>query len=497
MPPPVPEQQIGGKFAFAAIAALVLFQLWLQFNAPLIHDASWYLHVARGLLHGKHLYTDFIEVNPPLGMWLMVPVVWFSDLIQSRSDWVYKAILFLISAASMGLVNRYMKLGEWLTASQRLMFVALFTAGVLILPGPDFGEREHLILLLFAPWLFLRLARHAGARINAVEAILIGSLAAIAIVLKPQSVFAPLFVEAFLLWQSRKFKSIFPAENLAAGVTVAFYAATILYFAPLFLYDMVPLGRAAYMPFYGYPAIVQLFNARWCLSFMLLTVFALRFMSGEVRPLVLALLWAGTGFALSFAVQNKGFSYQVLPATIFAWGAMALVAAMSWSKRSKHLTLLLVIAGLATLRIFTEPLRYASSDAPFIAGIEMSAPQAKSIFIASTRLSHGFPLVEERNLKWTSRLPTQWLAPYVASRWQDGPLPDDKIIKMALDVTVTDLITGQPDIIFIDQDPDQVYVPGGRFDYVKFWSQDPRFAAFWQGYEKHTGQNLFDVYRKK
>jgi hypothetical protein len=487
----------GGIHALAGIASLFVIQAWVQLNAPLIHDASWYLHVARGLIQGKHLYTDFIEVNPPLGMWLMVPVVWLADLINLRADWVYKAILLVISAASVGLVNRYMKLGEWLPASRRLLFVALFTAGILILPGPDFGEREHLVLLLFAPWLFLRLARHTGARINTVEAIIVGSLAAIAIVLKPQSVFAPLFVEAFLLWRSRKFKSIFAPENFAAAMTVVLYAAAILYFAPLFLADMVPLGRAAYMPFYGYPIVVQLFNARWCLSFMLVTIFALRFMSGKIGPLALALLWAGMGFALSFAVQNKGFSYQIMPATIFAWNAMVLVVATSWSERSKHLTMLLVIAGLVTLRIFTEPLRYVSSDAPFIAGIEMSAPQAKSIFIASTRLSHGFPLVEERNLQWTSRLPTQWLAPYVASRWQDGPLPDDKIIEMALEVTVTDLIAGEPDLIFVDTDPDQAYVPGGRFDYVKFWSNDPRFQSFWQGYEKHTGQNLFDVYRKK
>jgi hypothetical protein len=489
--------RVGGRFAFAAIALLFCLQTYLQFTAPLIHDASWYLHVARGLLHGKHLYTDFIEVNPPLGMWLIVPVVWIADYFQLRADLTYKVFLLFISIASILLVNRYIKTVAWFSASRRVIFITAFAAGVLFLPGPDFGEREHLIALLFAPWLFLRVARNNGAKVNTIEAIAIGCFAAIAIVLKPQSVFAPLFFEALLLWQSRKFLSLFAPENLAAGVTVLLYGAAILTFTPEFLTDMVPLGRAAYMPFYGYPAWVQLFNARWTLLFVLMAFFALRFLSNNVKRLVLALLAAAVGFTLSYGLQNKGFSYQIMPASIFAWSALAVVVADLWSAGAKHAALLLVIAGLAALRLGTEPQQYRASETPFIAGMNACVPNAKSIFIASTRLSHGFPLVEDKNLLWASRLPTQWLAPYVASKWSVGPLPDDKVISLALDTTVSDLVQGKPDIIFIDEDQGQVYVPGGKFDYVKFWSNDPRFATFWQGYEQRGNIESFAVFTRK
>jgi hypothetical protein len=487
----------GNVQAFAIIAALFIVQAWVQFNAPLIHDASWYLHVARGLMRGKHLYTDFIEVNPPLGMWLMVPVVWLADLIHVRADWVYKAILLVISAASMGLVNRYVKLGQLLSGSERLIFVAAFALAILFLPGADFGEREHLIVLLFAPWVFLRLARHKGATVTIRESILVGIVAAVAIVLKPQSVFAPVFIEVFLLWRSRKLMSVFAPENLAAGLTVLLYAGVIYFNTPEFLTVMLPLGKAAYMPFYGYPVIVQLFNARWCLLFILATAFAVKRLLPEAQFTAFALLCAALGFALSYGVQNKGFTYQIMPATIFAWSALAVVASGLCGERTKHLAQLLAIVGLAALRIGMEPLHYTSSALPFESGLKAFAPQAKSIFIASTRLSHGFPLAEDRHLQWTSRLPTQWLAPYVAQRWHAGPLPDDKIITMALEVTVTDLITDKPDIIFIDEDQDQAYVPGGRFDYVTFWSNDPRFAPFWQGYEKRGMQDNFAVYTRK
>jgi len=55
-------------------------------------------------------------------------------------------------------------------------------------------------------------------------------------------------------------------------------------------------------------------------------------------------------------------------------------------------------------------------------------------------------------------------------------------VQKALQDTVDDLIAGQPDLVVIDQTKDQIYIPGGTFDWLGFWSQDPRFASFWQNY---------------
>ena len=41
---------------------------------------------------------------------------------------------------------------------------------------------------------------------------------------------------------------------------------------------------------------------------------------------------------------------------------------------------------------------------------------------------------------------------------------------------------------------EQLYVPGGRFDYLKFWANDPRFEPFWAGYEHRASKNGFAVY---
>jgi hypothetical protein len=48
--------------------------------------------------------------------------------------------------------------------------------------------------------------------------------------------------------------------------------------------------------------------------------------------------------------------------------------------------------------------------------------------------------------------------------------------------------------VFIDESKEQFYVLGGHFDYEKFWSNDPRFATLWAGYERRASMNGFAVY---
>ena len=89
-----------------------------------------------------------------------------------------------------------------------------------------------------------------------------------------------------------------------------------------FLEAILPLGVAAYVPFYGYAnSVIWLFS----LHSVMLVAFAVFLWQRAEGPLadVTALLGAAAfGFILSYFIQYKGFHYQVLPARIFsAWTA--------------------------------------------------------------------------------------------------------------------------------------------------------------------------------
>ncbi|HLA02959.1 MAG TPA: hypothetical protein VJ019_09375 [Aestuariivirga sp.] len=486
-----------------SVMALFIIQAVIRFRSDINHDAAWYLYVADGLLHGKQLYTDFLEVNPPLGMWLTVPIVWLGSLTGLGSINANFGVLLALTVLTLLLVNRYLRLMRDVPDTARALLCVFIAAAILFMPALDFTEREHLMVLLFLPWPFLRLARLRGIRLGAVESVLVGAMAAAAIAIKPQSFLAPLGVELVLLLRYRNFHAVFAVENIAALVFVAFYGAVIAVFAPDFLGFMVDLGVKAYVPFMSYPnATIWLFSIRS----ILLVVFALLLWQRSDGPMadVTALLAAAAaGFILSYFIQYKGFSYQILPARIFA--AMACAAAVSgivartpfvnWPSATKRLVG--ASAFVVAVDFGFQPQTYPNNDKFFDVAIARYAPDSRSIYIASTRVSHGFPFALNRDLVWASRLSAQWLAPYVASKWQGGTLPQDDIVARALDWTVSDLVTFRPDIVFIDESKEQFYVLGGHFDYEKFWSNDPRFATLWAGYERRASMNGFAVYTER
>src|SRR4051794_30954465 len=50
--------------ALVAVVGPVFFEIQIT------HDAAWQMWIGRQLLHGADLYSDIIEVNPPLWFWI-------------------------------------------------------------------------------------------------------------------------------------------------------------------------------------------------------------------------------------------------------------------------------------------------------------------------------------------------------------------------------------------------------------------------------------------
>lgn len=477
-----------------SIAALFAVQTYLRFQSDIIQDCAWFLYVAEQLLNGKALYTDIIEVNPPLGMWLVVPIVWAAKQLAINSVAATYTTLLLASVGTLGLCNRYLRKSSDLNPLARMAFIFCLALCLLFFPAAFFAEREHFIVMLFLPWLFLRLIPNQQTQVVPTwERLFVGVLASIAICIKPQSIAAPILVELVLFLRSRRPTTPIAPENLSAIATALIYVLAVVIFTPKFLSEMLALGAKAYVPFYGYPAYIIALNARWTvIALLIATVIRLRLKALNTDTRLADVLFAAAiGFTVSYFVQMKGFTYQIMPANMLSWLACAAGAAMLWQTERKMSVHIAAAIGIGALVLGDVPQTYVNTYPTVSRLLANNAPNAKSIFIASTRLDDGFPFVQKHNLSWASRLPTQWLAPYVASKWQSGALPQDELIAKTLDWTITDLITLKPDIIMIDQSHDQAYVPGGKFDYVKFWQNDPRFQNFWAQYEyRETAREL-------
>ncbi len=485
-------------FVVLAIAVLFAIQIAVRFSSELNHDTAWFLYVAQGLLGGGELYRDFVEVNPPLAIWLTVPVVMLGRATGLAPIETLYGVFFAMTAVSLLLAWRYLAMIRGVPQWTVGLVLFLLAAAILFIPGRAFAQREHLLVLLFMPWFMLRLARSQGAPVSVLESALVGLLGAAAICMKPHAVLAPLAMEALLLWRSRQLRAVFSPENLAAVVFAVLYGVAIAIWTPLFLTEMLHFGVAAYIPYFGTDAAEFLERGVKPVLVLALVPVLIYMAKGPLRDLAGLAFAAAVGFLAAYLLQSKGFYYQIMPARIFAAasGILALAGVLGGAKtagvRKFRIVTAAVAGAIALLSLAWQV--YVYHGGPFSVALAQYRPDAKSFFIASTNVSNGFPLAVRENRVWASRFPALWLVPYVADRWRDGPLPDDPVIAFALDALVSDLQKFHPDVVFISHDPAQDYIKGGTFDYLKFMAQDPRFAAVWNSYELRGQAGKFAVY---
>jgi len=484
----------------AIIAALFASQIFIRFNSDLNHDTSWYLYVAQGLLDGKELYRDFVEVNPPLAMWLTVPVPLAARLTGFDPVDIFYALMFLLTALALLAVRRYAGRAAATPEAGQGLLLVLTAAILLFAPGGHFGQREHLMMLLFLPWLMLRAARVNGASFNPAEAAAAGIVAAIAVCVKPHSVLAPIGVEIALLLRHRQWRQLLAPENFAGAALALAYAAVVIVFAPDYLRTIIGFGVKAYMPFFGGGTDWVISRSLPVLATAAATT-AMIFLTdaGERRSFPVALLAAAAGFIASYFIQAKGYSYQLLTGQVYVClaAAAAFAATIEADRRPFLHKLLVAVLIVPVLALNYRGQTYTYASARFEKMIDSHRVGSRSVFIATTNVFKSFPMVLKREFVWASRFPHQWLVPYVASKWRDGPLPDDAIIAYALDATVADLVRFRPDIVIVDVSNEQDYVPGGHFDYLRFWAMDARFAVLWPDYELRATQDGYEIYTRK
>ena len=128
--------------------------LFLALRSPLKDDIAWLLYVARRWMAGRELYIDVVEVNPPLIIWISAIPLEIARWLDVDSQFVAMPVFV---AGVLGCA--------WWTAcllrtrggmfGDRMPVFAAIGSALLILPAADLGQREHLLVAAFLPYLVL------------------------------------------------------------------------------------------------------------------------------------------------------------------------------------------------------------------------------------------------------------------------------------------------------------------------------------------------------
>ncbi len=544
--------------AFALASALFLYGVHGAFSFPANHDMAWLLYVAGRALDGATLYVDVIEINPPLIIFLSMVAELIARLTGIWNITVFRLLVLGLAATSLLLATPLLRelLGEGRRLARHALLLVVVVSFV-ALPGMEFGQREHLAMLLTLPYTLAVAARAQGLAVGgAVRCAVLGAMAGVGLALKPFFLSIWLALELFLAWRCG-LRSLVRLEHVAVLAVFVAYAIGTLIATP----EFVPFARRSYSSYSAFlqvsPWILLRQPVAWLAGIALV---AATVVPGP--PPSRALRWtlglACAGFLAAVFLQSKGWEYHWLPVRALAWVLIAAAAVdllpvlrrraayvAGGSRRSERSaavphaeaaatrsadtthgragaqrawrrgTPALALVGLAVVLFLAAhaPVRTSAARWNEMARIGYRLPEmihlveqhgdGGPIAVLSSNMHAAFPLVNYTGVPWGMRFHSLFLLLgfYAPTPQGTERFPYHRPDEMSegerylFEATISDLERSRPTLLIIDALPPGHVLHG--FDYLEYFSQDARFRALLEAYRPLTRIEWYLVLKRR
>ena len=512
---------LGIALLLVGVASLGVWQLPQRIN----HDCAFGLQQAQMLLDGGIPYCDFIDMNPPLIVYLNVVPAALARLLGSSPIVTFQLsilLLLVISGSEIYGVLRKRRMGLH-AAGRGLVLLAWISSYFLLDWYGIAGQREHLFVLLYVPYLFLRILRHRGGSVNAWFAAVLGAEAGIGASLKPHFLLTALGVEIVLLVAMRRGQTLLRSENIALASVVGAYLIHWL-FVPAamreaFFSRWAPL---VYRSYHVYDMSTQemaekVFNSpisAFALAAALIAVLRGTRRHARLRHYLLALAaMAGMTLVMVF-LQHKGWRYHRIPLDIA--GLLCLAVLVSRGHRpsalgSRRFSVrnIFVVGTLGILLTVwfagrTDALASVPSFAALRQVVENRTQPDDRVLVVATSVYPAYPMLLQTGRRAGSRYAWSFpIALYYADakpaaadrpiyrRRQEAPAEERQFLR-ELDDDVHRL---NPQLIIVLDDQGWSGLPAGFnvFDYLVYsgWTEDAL-----AGYRELPGPEGWKVFER-
>lgn len=532
---PIAQSRTAVVFALITTLTAVSVSLFLVFfhRLPLNFDCAILLDCGRLLVMGRIPYVDYVEINPPIAHYVHALPVLVANLLNGDIAVCFQALVLCLSIySSAALFLVVSRLSPEFSLAERLFLVAAWQSfTVLMMLWTHFGQREHLFMLAYIPWLYCREARHSQIRVPWELSAVIGLVAGPMFLLKPHFCLLIAVVEAGMLLRSRRISTLWAAETLVVVAWSIVYAAHFLFIPSAmreaFFSRWLPFVAANYEVYRQPLSTVLTGLLRLKVLFVtvvlvgsLMTLVATKRTQTPARGQVEVLT---LGLCVSYGhylIQLKGWTYHLIPAMGFAILLVPTVlialseAAVSdspfrvWlSDRARvpifcasclGLTAICAVMTMLSLTFHGMPTK---SDA-IVPAIRAYTKRADSVLVISTSVEPAYPaLLQEKRLpgsRYLKSFPIAML--YKGVRPQSGTrspyraaqdiLPEEKEFLGELG---DDVLKNRPKLIIVStQMPCQGCPEGFRID--EYLSRSGWMERFMSGYtfvEHLPGNDLY------
>lgn len=477
---------------FAAAWSLAVLALF--WGRLINHDTGWYLVATRKWVEGAGLYTTLMEVNPPLNFYLTLPAIRTADLFgvsDGNGQFLILALaLFVILTWCRAIIRDEIDLAP---PRGSLLLVAIAVA--LVVPAlSDFGQREHLLVMLAMPWILGQMAPESapGGRRAARAAV-----AAVGICLKPHFVLFPVAATVAEMVSRRSLRPVLSVSNLVFLAAGLGYVAFVALWHPAYFTQMVPIARAIYGA-YGSSLATVLFYLRIELLLALLPMLVVLSRPRAYRGagLFAALALAGLG---TYLAQSTGFTYHSIPFRAFAFLAACMIVLRA--PRPGAAALVAGVAATALAWHDARRIQYRNLAALEIAEVAQEMGGAHSLMVLTPHVSAGPAAAMASGATWVSRYPANWLVPGAVNRLAATDCRTEARLCAGLEAiadrnrkdNIADIAAAHPDLLVFDRRSG--YFDRPDFSWPAFMEKDPGWAPLFGDYMKVRTTERFEYYR--
>lgn len=510
------------------MAALALFRELYFFPRLDISpntDNSWLIYAASRLADGQKLYTDILETNPPLAVWLNLLPVWMGRIFSISPLLVFPVLVTALNLVSLWLAAKIMRF----SAANHIIFYSLllYTAcGFFLFSSIVYGERELLFIAMVLPCLVKSLLGKEEQwqfyNNHKILDLLVIILAAVGFAIKPFFLILWGLNELHKAISSRSFITIFSRDNWLIGIFQLIYFSAIYFFTPEYFKIIVPVILSTYftfeVPWQQITAIIGYITAPPLVLILMARP------DGYFRKIIMRAVTWMFACAMLIVLQRKEWPNHIYPMAFMAGLILVmLVIYLLKLPREKNISsirfsaLCLGVFIIAAASCLNAKFWFFIHERPSVIHTKLleeidKRASGKYVYPLAFNMQSGFPVIAWSHGIFHGGFSQLWPLPGILTREQQHRLTPDIVSarQFFYDSLVKDFSDYPPELVWVENNISWEKVIGTA-DYddrlknrslTDVLTRDARFAALWQGYKKignvegESGAESYSLYER-
>lgn len=484
------------------LAETLILATLIQLTLFVASDVEYLSHIAEMMLSGKQYGIDFYETNPPMILYLYLPPLWLHHVSALNYDACLRLYVLILASISISASFYYLKK---IVRDDFILDVsfALLLFSALLLPSNQFGQREHLFFLLFAPYVFASACALRHIAVNKIMAVLTGVAAAIGCCMKPYFLAPLILIELYFIYHKRQCFGWIRIETITILLVLISYLASTYYFFPTYFSVILPLVNQFYFIGIAQPWSLILYAPQvvFCIAVSCISFMAVR--SSRYPELTMVLVLASIGTTLAFLVTRTMWFYHTLPALAFASMTISFIIAECCSPLTLRSSLLFLTASFLALYIpiimfheytFGADFLYEKQCKEDLINTLAAQPGKHSVICFSgNTMTDCYPLIHAINSQHQSRYPFFW---WLRGAMQQASLQQgEKQIERFMNQTAEDLEINQTRWIVINSTTTKLLL-GDDFNYFAYFSTNAKMRRALATYHYWKTVDQYDIYQR-